>query len=81
MYVGRAQKVIGISGSLIWSKPLMELIFNPFGEVRRAQLVKSTIITSMLGPLGSFRSFKVWSDAKGRMGCGEQRVATAPIHP
>ena len=28
--------MIGISGSLIWSKSLMELIFNPvnFGEVR-----------------------------------------------
>ena len=25
-------RVIGISGSLIWSKTLMELIFNPFGE-------------------------------------------------
>ena len=35
------RRVIGISGSLIWSKILMELIFNPvvnFGEVRRAQL-------------------------------------------
>ena len=26
--------VIGISGSLIWSKTLMELIFNPCGEFR-----------------------------------------------
>ena len=27
-------RVIGISGSLIWSKTLMELIFNPCGEFR-----------------------------------------------
>ena len=27
--------VIGISGSLIWSKTLMELIFNPSGEFRQ----------------------------------------------
>ena len=26
--------VIGISGSLIWSKTLMELIYNPCGEFR-----------------------------------------------
>ena len=26
-----------------------------FGEVRRAQLAKSTLLTSMLGPLGSFK--------------------------
>ena len=26
--------MIGISGSQIWSKPLMELIFNPCGEFR-----------------------------------------------
>ena len=30
----RCQRVIGISGSLIWSKPLMELIFNLYGEFR-----------------------------------------------
>ena len=28
------QRVIGISGYLIWSKTLMELIFNPCGEFR-----------------------------------------------
>ena len=31
-YFGR--RVIGISGSLIWSKTLMELIFSPCGEFR-----------------------------------------------
>ena len=28
--------MIGISGSLIWSKTLIELIFNPCGEFRRS---------------------------------------------
>ena len=27
-------RVIGISGSLIWSKTLVELIFNPYGKFR-----------------------------------------------
>ena len=30
----RRRRVIGISGSLIWPKTLMELIFNPCGEFR-----------------------------------------------
>ena len=47
--------MIGISGSLISSKTLMELKFNPCGEVRRAQLAKSTLLTSMLVTLGSFQ--------------------------
>ena len=38
-----------------------------------------TLLTSSLVPLGSFRSFKVCSDAKERVGCGKQREATAPI--
>ena len=41
-----------------------------FGEVRRAQLAKSTLLTSTLMPLVSLRSFKVCSDAKERVGCG-----------
>ena len=32
-----------------------------FGEIRRAQVAKSTLLTSTLGPLGSF---KICSDAK-----------------
>ena len=47
-----------------------------FGEVRSAQLVKSTLLTSTLGPLGSF---KVCSVAKERMERGKQREATARI--
>ena len=50
-------------------KTQMEQIFNPCGEVRWAQLAKSTLLTSTLGPLGSFISSKVCSDAKGRMVC------------
>ena len=47
----RVRRVIGISGSPIYSKSLMELIFNPvvnFDEVRRVQLAKSTLLTSTL---------------------------------
>ena len=36
-----------------------------FGEVRRVQLAKSTVLTSTLWPLGSF---KVFSDAKEIVG-------------
>ena len=41
-------------------KTLMELLFNPlvnFGEVRMAQLAKSTLLTSTMRPLGSFKMF------------------------
>ena len=54
------RRVIGISGSLIWSINLMELIFKPYGEfrtfsdVRRVQLAKSTLMTYMLVLLGEF---------------------------
>ena len=47
-----------------------------FGEVRRAQLAKSTLLTSTLVPLGSF---KICSDAKERVGCENQRKVIAPI--
>ena len=49
------------------------------GEVRRAQLAKSTLLTSTLVPWDLFRSFKVCSDAKERVGCRNQWEATAPI--
>ena len=41
------RRMVGISGSLTWSKILMELIFY-FDEVRRAQLAKTTPLTSTL---------------------------------
>ena len=56
-YIWR-RRVIGISGSLIWSKTLWNWYLTPvvnFGEVRRAQLVRSPLLTTMLGPLGSFQ--------------------------
>ena len=53
------QRVIEIAGSLIWPKTLMELNLVNFGEIRRAQLDKSTLLASKLVPLGTFRSFKV----------------------
>ena len=50
-----------------------------FGQVRRIQLAKSTLFTSTLVPLGSFQIFEVYSEAKERVGSGEQGEATAPI--
>ena len=69
--------------SLLWfgQKPWWNWYLTPvvnFGEVQRAQLAKSTLFTSMFVPLGSF---KVCSDAKERVGYGNQWEATAPIHP
>ena len=43
--VWSTRRVIGISGSLV-----------NFGEVRRAQLAKSTLLTSTIVPLGSIKS-------------------------
>ena len=57
----------------------MELILIPmvnFGEVRRAQLAKSTLLTFTLVPLGSF---KACSDDKDGVGCGKQQEAAVPI--
>ena len=61
IWLGGGRRLIGISGSLSWSTTLMELMFSltpvaNFGEVRRAQLAKSTLLTSLV-PLGSFQIF------------------------
>ena len=40
---------------------------------------KSTLLITTLVALGTFKTFKVCSDAKKRVGCGKQREATAPI--
>ena len=46
-----------------WDFRISDLVKNPdgivvnFGEVRRAQLSKSTLLTSSLVPLGSFQIF------------------------
>ena len=47
--------VIGISGSLIWSKTLIEVIFNPCGEFRR----------SPEGPVSQIHSPHLHVDAPG----------------
>ena len=51
-----------------------------FGEVRRAQLAKTTLLTSTWCPWDLFSSSEVCPDAKERMGNREQWVATAPIY-
>ena len=76
------RRLIWISVYLLWSKTLMELIFNPgvnFSEVRRAQFAKTTLLASTWCTWDLFRSFKVCSDAKERVGCRKQWEATAPI--
>ena len=60
--------MIAISGSLIWSKTLVELIFNPCGEVRKSHLATSTLLTSTLVPLGSFRFLRSVQMVKGEWG-------------
>ena len=70
--------------SQIWSKILMELIFNPCGEFQwspEGQVSQSTLLTSAWCPWDLFRSFKVCSYTKERMGYGKQWKATTPIHP
>ena len=64
------RRVIGISGSLIWLKTLMELICNPCGEFRWSpeNSAKSILLTSTLGLLGSIQIFKVCLNAKQRGG-------------
>ena len=67
----RGRRVIDISGSLIWlKKTLMELMFNPCGKFSSPP---------RCCPWDLFRSFKVCSDAKERVGCGKQREVTASI--
>ena len=56
-------------GSLFWSETMILLILTPgvnFGEVRRAHLATSTLLTFTLMPLGFFRYFKVCSDVRER---------------
>ena len=70
---------LGFPDLLSCQKPWWNWCLTPvanFGEVRRAQLAKSTLLTSPVVPLGSF---KVCSDSEERVGCGKQREATAPI--
>ena len=49
-----------------------------FGEVRRAQSAKSTLLTSTLEPLGSFRPIKM---LKRLWGVESNRKLITPVHP
>ena len=75
IYIYRGEGWLGFpdlwSGQKPWWNWYLTLVVN-VDEVLRAQLAESTFLTSTLVPLGSFRSFKVCSDAKGRVGCGKQ---------
>ena len=58
------RRVIGVPDFWSGQKPWWEWYLTPvvnFGEVRRAQLAKSTLLTSRLMPLDLLRSFKVCS--------------------
>ena len=50
-----------------------------FGEVRRAQLAKSTLLNSMLMPLGFSDLLRSVQMLKRERGCGKQQEATATI--
>ena len=85
-YTHWGRRLIGISGSLTWSKTLMELMFNPCGEFRWSLEGPVSQIHSphlLIGAPGIFSDFlKVCSDAKERerVGCGKQREAIEPIN-
>ena len=63
-YITLGRRVIGISGSLIWSKTLMEPIFNPYGKFH----LNPEGPVSQIHPWDLFRSFKVRSYAKEEWG-------------
>ena len=74
--LNRGRRMIEISGSLIWSKTLVELIFNPCGEFRWSPEGPVSQIHSphlRVGAPGFFSDLLgVCSDAKERVGCGNQ---------
>ena len=71
-------RVIGISGS-IWSKTLMELIFNPCGEFWWSSEGTVSQIHSAHLHVGVPGIFSELLMSKERVGRGKQREATAPI--
>ena len=80
--MSRGRRLIGISGSLIWSKTLMELMFNPYGEFRWSTEVSVSQIHSphlLVGAPGNFSDLLRSVQMLKREGCGNQREATAPI--
>ena len=68
IYWPNLRRVIGISGSLIWSKTLMELIVNPCGQFRwslEAPVSQIHCPHLLVGASGIFSEFfKVCSEAK-----------------
>ena len=62
-----------------WNRYLTPVV--NFFEVRRAPLANPLSSPSCWCPWDLFRSFKVCSDDKERVGCRKQREATAPVHP
>ena len=72
--------MIGISGSMIWSNTLLELIFNPCGDFRLSpeSLVSRIHSPHLQAGAPGFFSDLLMSDAKERVGFGKQREA---IHP
>ena len=78
------RRVIGVSGSLIWSETLMELIFNPCGEFRWSPEGPVRQIHSLhllVGAPGIFSDLLKFVQMLKREGCGKQLEATAPIYP
>ena len=53
------RRVIGISGSLIWSETMMELIFNPRDEFRRRP---ETAVSQIHSPLLHVGASEIFSD-------------------
>ena len=83
----RGRRMIGISGSLIWSTTLMEMIFNPHGEFRWSPDPNPLSSPPRWCPwdLSDFlRSVQMLKRERERererVGCGKQREATVPIH-
>ena len=81
--MNKGRRLIWIPGSLIWSKSLMELMFNTCGEFRWSPEGPVSQIHSphhLFGAPGIFSYLlKFVQMVKERVGCGKQREATAPI--
>ena len=76
IYCIRWRRVIGISGSLMWSKTLMELIFNPYGEF---QCSPEGPVRQMHSPHLHVGAPGIFSHLLRSVQMLKQREATAPI--
>ena len=80
--ITRRWRLIGISRSLIWSKTLMELLFNPCGKFRwnpEGPVSQIHSLHLLLGAPGVFSDLLRSVQMLKRVGCGKQREATASI--